>query len=150
MMTRTMWRPVGYGMVLACALTCGLRAADDTLYERLGGKPAVEAVASGLVDRILLDGRVNKWFAHAAASPADAAAYKSKLTDFICQAVGGPCTYAGMDMVTAHRGRGVTSEAFDAVVQDLVAVLTELRVPEQEKQQVLTLLGPLKQSIVQR
>src|SRR5262245_1398198 len=40
----------------------GLHAAatEKTLYERLGGQPAIKAVASELVDSILLDSRVNK------------------------------------------------------------------------------------------
>lgn len=125
-------------------------AAEKPLYDRLGGQPAVQAVASGLVDSILADARVNKWFTHAAASPQNTAAYKAKLADFICQNTGGPCKYTGRDMVTAHRGRGVTSEAFDAVVQDLVAVLDKLKVPEKEKSEVLAILGPLKSSIVQK
>jgi hemoglobin len=110
---------------------------------------SVEAVAGGLVDRILEDARVNTWFAHTAASPANTAAYKAKLSEFICQASGGPCKYTGRDMVAAHRGRAVTSDAFDAVVQDLVSVLETLHVPEKEKGDLLRLLGPLKRSIVQ-
>ena len=138
-----------------CVLTLGLSsaalsaAADDSLYARLGGQASVEAVASGLVDRILGDARVNRWFAHTAATPENTASYKARLSQFICQASGGPCQYAGRDMVSAHRGRKVTSEAFDAVVEDLVAVLDTLKVPEKEKADLLGLLGPLKQSIVQ-
>src|SRR5215813_3452590 len=88
----------------------GAQTANTTksLYERLGGQPAIEAVASGLVDRILADNRVNKWFAHASSSPENTKAYKAKLTAFICQAVGGPCKYTGPDMEAAHKGRGVT------------------------------------------
>lgn len=126
----------------------GLQA-QTSLFERLGGKPAVTAVTSQLIDRILEDTRVNAWFAHAAASPENRAAYKVKLYDFVCQATGGPCKYTGQDMVTAHRGRRVTSAAFDAVVEDLVAVLDGLKVPAKEKQDLLALLGPLKSSIVQ-
>jgi hemoglobin len=96
---------------------------EKSLYDRLGGRPAVEAVANGLVDRILADKRINKWFTHAASSPENTKAYKAKLADFICVSIGGPCKYTGMDMVTAHKGRGVTSEAFDAVAQDLAAQL---------------------------
>jgi hemoglobin len=146
------WQSTGLVLVAAFGLAHGLRAADAglSLYRRLGGQPAVQAVASGLVDRILLDDRVNKWFAHAASSPANAAAYKAKLSDFICQNTGGPCKYTGADMVSAHKGRGVTGEAFDAVVQDLVAVLDKLKVPGKEKAEVLGILGPLKTSIVQK
>jgi len=123
---------------------------DKTLYERLGGQPAIQAVASGLVDKILADSRVNPWFAHAASSPANTAAYKAKLAEFLCQSTQGPCKYAGLDMSSAHKGRGVTSEAFDAVVQDLIAVLDQLKVPAKEKGDVLALLGPLKGVIVQK
>lgn len=139
-------------MIVGLSILWGLQAADaeKSLYERLGGKPAVQAVASGLVDGILLDTRVNPWFAHTAASPANADAYKAKLSEFICQNTGGPCKYAGLDMVSAHKGRAVTSEAFDAVVQDLVVVLRNLKVPEKEQGELLGILGPLKSSIVQK
>jgi hemoglobin len=66
-------------------------------------------------------------FKHAAASPEHTAAYKAKLAEFLCQSTLGPCHYAGLDMSTAHHGRAVTSAAFDAVVQDLVAVLDQLK-----------------------
>ena len=120
-----------------------------SLYERLGGQPAVDAVAGSLVDRILADTRVNKWFAHAASSPQNTAAYKAKLSAFICVSVGGPCKYTGLDMVTAHKGRGVTEDAFNAVAENLVKTLDQLKVPEAEKKEVMTLVGSLKPSIVQ-
>jgi len=44
----------------------------------------------------------------------------------------------------------VTSDAFDAVVQDLVGVLDKLKVPAKEKNDLLAVLGPLKSSIVQK
>jgi len=123
--------------------------AQKSLYDRLGGQPAVQAVANGLVDRILADNRVNKWFTHAASSPENTRSYKATLTAFICKSVGGPCNYTGLDMVAAHKGRGVTSEAFNAVAEDLSAVLDQLKVPAKEKGEVMTLVGSLKPSIVQ-
>jgi hemoglobin len=122
---------------------------NKSLYDRLGGQPAVDAVASGLVDRILADTRVNKWFAHAASSPENTKAYKAKLSAFICKSVGGPCNYTGMDMLTAHKGRGVTDDAFGAVAENLSKTLDQLKVPEAEKKEVMTLVGSLKPSIVQ-
>jgi hemoglobin len=124
-------------------------SAEKSLYDRLGGQPAVEAVAHGLVDRILADKRVNTWFAHAASSPENTKRYKATLTAFICKSVGGPCNYTGLDMVAAHKGRGVTSEAFNAVAENLSAQLDQLKVPVKEKNEVMTLVGSLKPSIVQ-
>jgi hemoglobin len=125
-------------------------ATAKSLYERLGGMPAITAVTSGLVDRILADTRINAWFARAAASKEETARYKASLANFVCQSVGGPCTYTGPDMVTAHKGRRVTSGAFDAVVEDLTAVLDELKVPAAEKSELLGALAPLKSQIVQK
>ena len=144
------WVPaVLAGVLLAGGVTLQSADAEKPLYQRLGGQPAIEAVANGLVDRILADNRVNKWFAHAAASTENANAYKAKLATFICAGVGGPCKYTGLDMVSAHRGRAVTSEAFDAVAEDLVAQLDHLKVPAKEKNEVMGIIGSLKPSIVQ-
>ena len=120
-----------------------------SLYERLGGQPAIQAVASGLVDRILADNRVNKWFAHAASSAENTKLYKEKLTAFLCRSTGGPCNYTGLDMVAAHKGRGVTSDAFNAVAEDLSALLDQLKVPAKEKGEVMAMVGSLKPSIIQ-
>jgi len=148
-MRTTKWMICG----LLAAFAIAANAADTepkSLYQRLGGMPAVRAVVDDLVARILDDGRVNRWFAHAASSPETAAAYKAKLADFVCQATGGPCKYTGMDMEAAHKGRGITEEAFGAVVEDLNATLAKLKVPEKEQKQLLGLLGPLKAAVVQK
>jgi len=138
------------GGMLLTGMSFGQSTANTkSLYERLGGQPAVEAVASKLVDRILADNRANKWFAHASASPENTRSYKAKLSDFICQSVGRPCKYTDIDMVTTHRGHGVTNEAFAAVAEDLSAVLDQLKVPAKEKGEVMALVGSLKPSIVQ-
>jgi hemoglobin len=141
--------------ILAAALTAGFASGQtavktqESLYQRLGGMPAIHAVVDDLVGRILADDRINGWFAHAASDPATAAAYKAKLADFLCQGTGGPCKYTGADLVTAHKGRGVTEEAFQAVVEDLVATLEKLKVPNKEKTDLLGLLAPMKPAIVQ-
>ena len=112
--------------------------------------PSIQAVTNDLVDCILADARVNKWFAHAASTPENTKHYKSTLASFLCQSTGGPCKYTGPDFAAVHKGRGITSEAFDAVVQDLVTVLEKYKVPETEKSQLLQILGPLKTVIVEK
>jgi hemoglobin len=143
--------------ILAAAILAytvsGHSAADSdkaaSLYQRLGGMPAIQAIVDDYFDRIMADDWVNKFFAHAASDPENARAYKAKLADFICQGTGGPCKYMGADMFAAHKGRGITEEAFNALVSDLVAALDRFQVPEKEKKQLLGLLGPMKPAIVQ-
>jgi hemoglobin len=135
--------------LLSGALFGQAATAKKSLYERLGGQPAIQAVASGLIDRILADNRINKWFAHAGSTPETKAAYLSKLTAFLCKATGGPCNYTGRDMVTAHKGRDITNEAFNAVAEDLSLQLDQLKVPAPEKTEVMQLAGSLRLSIIQ-
>jgi hemoglobin len=147
------WRSALVGVsvaVLGVSVAAQTSTATKSLYERLGGMPAITAVTSGLVDRILADTRINAWFARAASSKEEAARYKASLANFVCQSVGGPCAYTGPDMLAAHKGRRVTDAAFDAVVEDLTAVLNELKVPVAEKNELLGALAPLKSQIVQK
>ena len=141
-------------LTVVAASIGGIRAAQEqpaaSLFQRLGGMPAIQAVVDDFVTRILADDRVNRWFAHAASDPENARLYKAKLVDFICQGTGGPCKYTGADMLSAHKGRGVTDDAFNAVVSDLVATLDKFKVPEKEKTQLLGILGPMKSGIVNR
>jgi len=145
------WKSTILTAALAAGIASGQTAVktQESLYQRLGGMPAIRAVVDDLVVRILSDDRVNGWFYHAASDPANAAAYKVKLADFLCQGTGGPCKYMGADLATAHKGRGVTDEAFQAVVEDLVATLEKLKVPAKEKTELLGLLAPLKSAVVQ-
>lgn len=119
--------------------------AEKSLYERLGGKPAITAVVDDFVGRVAADTRINGKFANA-----DLPRLKMMLVDQICQASGGPCTYTGRDMKSAHAGMGINSAEFDALVKDLVASLNKFKVTEREKNELLAALGPMKQDIVEQ
>jgi len=118
---------------------------EKSLYDRLGGKPAITAVVDDFTARVAADRRINRFFANT-----DVPAFKAKLVDQICEASGGPCKYTGKDMKTAHAGMGVTDDDFNALVGDLVATLDKFKVPEKEKGELLGVLGPMKKDIVTR
>ncbi len=118
-------------------------AMTPTLYERLGGKGAITAVVEDFVGRVAADKRINGKFALA-----NIPRLKMLLVEQICAASGGPCTYTGRDMKTAHAGMGITGAQFDALVEDLVATLDKFKVPAREKNELLSVLGPMKSDIV--
>ncbi len=122
--------------------------AASTLYDRLGGRDAIVAVVDSFVARVAGDSRINGFFAATAADPARLAAFKSKLVDQICQASGGPCTYTGKDMKSAHAGMKLTNAHFDALVEDLVATLNGFRVAQTDQDALLGVLGPMRPDIV--
>ena len=121
----------------------GVPAKSATLYERLGGKDAIVAVVDDFVGRVANDTRINGKFA-----TTDIPRLKQMLVDQICQASGGPCTYTGRDMKTTHAGMAITNEQFDALVGDLVATLNKFKVGEREKNELLSVLGPMRKDIV--
>ncbi len=118
--------------------------AAKSLYERLGGKPAITAVVDQFVANVAADGRINNRFA-----TTDIPKLKGHLVDQVCQATGGPCTYQGRDMKATHLGMQISSTDFGALVQDLVAALDRFNVPAGEKGELLALLGPMKKDIVE-
>lgn len=135
--------------VLTLALACAPKGEvkptpTGSLYDRLGGKNAIEAVIGQFVENIKGDGRINAKFANA-----DLAGLKGKLVDQVCSAAGGPCTYTGKDMKTAHQGMGITDAEFSALVEDLVKALDQFKVGEKEKSELLGALGPMKKDIVE-
>ena len=135
---------------IAFASFAVLAQAPSSLYDRLGGKPAITAVVDEFIARVASDKRINGFFARVASDPARLAAFKGKLVDQICEASGGPCKYTGKDMKSAHEGMGITSADFDALVEDLVGALDKFKVAPDDKQTLLGALGPMKKDIVQK
>ena len=119
-------------------------AADKSLYDRLGGKPALDAVIADFIGNVAADDRINAPFA-----VADLKLLHQRLVEFVCVAAGGPCTYTGRDMRAAHKHMGVTNAQFDALVGALVKTLEKFKVPEREKSELLGALGPLREQIVE-
>ena len=130
-------------LLSACQSMDTSMAPKKSLYDRLGGLPAITAVVDDFVANVAADSRINGYFAKA-----NIPNLKRNLVDQICQASGGPCTYTGKDMKTAHKGMGITDADFNALVEDLVKSLDKFKVPEKEKGELLTTLGSLKPQIV--
>jgi hemoglobin len=115
-----------------------------SLYERLGGLGAITAVVDSFAARCAGDERINRKFERT-----DIPRLKSMLVDQVCEATGGPCTYAGRGMRETHDGMAVTAAEFDALVEDLVATLDEFNVPKAEQDELLGLLAPMRGDIVE-
>ena len=129
--------------LFAASASYGQQAQQATLYDRLGGKPAITAVVYDFVGNVAADNRINGFFAKT-----DIARLKQLLVEQICAGSGGPCTYTGRDMRAAHAGMGVSDAHFTALVEDLVKTLDKFKVPQREKQELLSVLGPMKMDIV--
>ena len=160
---------LGVGLMLGvCALVgckgCSCESPSDksamgtttisgkSLYDRLGGEPAVREVVDDFVGRAASDpvvnfarrGTVREW----EASPQNVERLKMGLCDFICVASGGKCEYKGADMRAAHRGMKITDMEFNALAADLKASLDKFKVPAQEQSELLAAVEGTRKDIV--
>jgi hemoglobin len=147
---RTMFRRMAIPVVLVATLLLGAcqnmgmqPMQQKSLYDRLGGQGAIVAVVDDFVGNVAADNRINKFFAKT-----DIPRLKRLLVEQICAGTGGPCTYTGRDMKSAHAGMGITDAQFNALVEDLIKTLDKFKVPDKEKGELLGILGPMKPSIV--
>jgi hemoglobin len=101
---------------------------SQTLYERIGGEPAVNAAVDIFYRKVLSDHRINRFFDNA-----DMDQQIAKQKAFFTMAFGGPNNYTGKDMRSAHAHlvkMGLNDSHFDAVMEHLGATLVELNVPQ--------------------
>ncbi len=123
-----------------------------SLYERLGGAPAVDAAVDIFYRKVLGDERISHFF-----EDVDMVKQAAKQKAFLTMAFGGPHGYTGQDMRAAHAPlkdrswksyslarrlqaqhkpgatqveRGLQDSHFDAVLENLRDTLAELAVPE--------------------
>ena len=141
------WRATVWTMVVVAVVAagCGDKVAMEktSLYDRLGGKPAITAVVDDFIASVAADSRINGRFANA-----NIPRLKTMLVDQICQASGGPCAYTGKNMKDAHRGMSIREAELNALVEDLVKSLDKFKVGAQEKTDLLGALAGMKNDIV--
>jgi hemoglobin len=115
-----------------------------SLYDRLGGLDAITALTESWVARVGGDDRASGKFART-----DLPRLKKALIDQLCEAAGGPCAYTGRSMRETHDGMAVTAGEFDVVMQHLDATLDELNVPQTDRDELVALIMPMRDDIVE-
>jgi hemoglobin len=102
----------------------------NTLYEKLGGEPAIDAAVNLFYDKVLDDKRINHFFTNT-----DMARQRQHQKMFLTYAFGGMPGYSGRNMREAHapivEKLGLDDSHFDAVMENLGAALVELNIPQE-------------------
>jgi hemoglobin len=102
------------------------------LYERLGGRNAIQVVVTDIVDL---------HFSEPITQPLTKGVDKAKLVrlvvEWLCKAAGGNVQYTGRDMVSAHAHLGMNDVHFMAAGDQIMRCLKKHGVPDPEAQEVL-------------
>lgn len=119
-----------------------------TLYDRLGGKAAVEGAVDLFYDKLMKDALVRPFF-----DGVDMARQRGKQKIFLTYAFGGPAKYTGKDMREAHKhlvARGLTDKHFDAVAGHLQATLMELGVAQSLISEVMGIVASTRNDVLNK
>jgi hemoglobin len=125
-------------------MSAGARA-DKTLYESMGGEPALRAALDHFADIVVADDRINFTFAEA-----NMAKFKQLLFEQLCNLSGGPCKYTGRDMRTSHVKLKINNAEFNALAEDLYISLGQAGVPYRLQNKLMALLAPMQHEIVNK
>ena len=120
---------------------------QKSLYERLGGYDAINAVANDLLPRLQGDPQLGRFWAHRGEDGVKRE--KQLLVDFLCSCAGGPVYYRGRDMALCHRGMRISESDWNTFLGHAAATLSKFRVPDAEQREVVAFVQSLKQDIVE-
>jgi len=120
-----------------------------SLYDHLGGVYNIAVVADDLIDRVMVDSRLN-------ANPrvdeahyrVSAQGFKFLVIEMVCWASGGPQQYSGRAMGDSHRHLMITNDEWAAFVDDLQRTLDKFTVPHPEQEELKAIMQSTRESIV--
>ena len=130
-------RPAVRGLVLV------METDTRSLYERLGGAPAIEVVVDELYRRILDDPELVPFFARV-----NLRSQKGRMRAFVSMATGGPNEYRGRNMQTAHCRHAIQDHHFDLVAGHLIAALASAGADPVAADELVAAVALLRDDIV--
>lgn len=128
--------------VLALSL-CVAAGAQTRLYDQLGGEEGVRTIVAHFVYRLANDPRIGPIF-----EGIDFENLDKQLRDQICEISGGPCTYGGKDMTSAHTGLDLSHAEFNRLVEVLQDSMRAAGTPYAAGNRLLALLAPMRGDVV--
>ena len=120
----------------------------QSLFEKIGGEPAVEAAVDLFYRKVLNDGRVSRFF-----DDVDMDGQRAKQKSFLTMVFGGPNDYTGADLRSAHKrlvDDGLDDSHFDAVAIHLQNSLEELGVPAGLVNEVMALAAGTRDDVLNK
>lgn len=118
---------------------------DRSLYERIGGEPAVEAAVDVFYRKVLMDDRISHHF-----EDVEMSLQREKQKAFLTFAFGGPRPVSSPNLRAAHARLKLTESDFDAVMEHLGATLVELSVPAELIAEAATIAASVKNEVLGR
>jgi hemoglobin len=120
----------------------------QTIYEQIGGAPAIDAAVEIFYRKVLSDERVADFF-----DGVDMERQAAKQKGFLTMVTGGPNSYTGKSMRDGHRhlvARGLNDSHVDVIIELLGQTLAELGVPAALIAQVAAVAESVRGDVLDR
>jgi hemoglobin len=127
-----------------------------SLYERLGGKPVVDAIASDFVDALVDNVRLNRQnpkvaVKHAAARGEGRAKTAQVAGQLFCKLTGGPCDFTpSRPMKELHAPLDITQADWSIMREALDRVLMKHGIRKRERDELVAIIEGTKADVVSR
>lgn len=115
----------------------------NSLYQKLGGRAAIDAAVEAFYVKVLADDRVKHFFDDVSMTK-----QRRKQKDFLSTALGGPLPWTGKDMRKAHADMNLKEEHFNAIAENLVATLKDLKISQELIDQVIAVVATTKDDVL--
>lgn len=134
---------VALAFSLAAAVGAQTAPADPALFHVFGDKPGLVKLMDDFMLRLEADPRTGPHF-----KEANKERIKEQLVDQFCQVTGGPCTYKGADMKSAHANLDIGKRDFNALVEVLQQAMDAQGIPFRAQNQLLAQLAHMHRDII--
>ncbi len=115
------------------------------MFRTFGGKPGLAMLSDRFMQGLLADGRMRPHF-----SDVNTRRFKEKLTEQLCELLGGGCEYTGDPMKEVHAGLVITKADFNALVEVLQDAMDAQGIAFSDQNKLLALLAPMYRETVTR
>ena len=117
--------------------------AGDSVYKAFHEQAGIDRIIDDFVGRITTDPRISARF-----KDANLVRLRFELKAQVCYLTGGPCTYTGKDMKTAHAGMDLKNFDFNALAEDLQLAMDKERVSFPAQNRLLAKLALMQRAVV--
>ena len=115
-----------------------------SLYQQLGGANGIARLVDDVIAAHLTNPVVKPRFENIK----DLDHAREMARQFFSAGAGGPVTYTGKDMLTAHKGMNISEQEYLAVVDDIIGAMDKHGLSQDTKKDVLAILYSLKGEII--
>jgi len=116
-----------------------------TLYDRIGGDTMVDKAVDIFYRKVLNDERISSFFENI-----DLVNHIIKQKKFLTMMFGGPNTYCGKDMHSAHSHLRLNEGHFNAMLDNLIETLRDLAIFEDDISEIVAVANCVKDDVLNR